>query len=46
MSAEKRALWDLLFTDYAQFQDFRQFKADTGSNGADYRHIVSGQSLW
>lgn len=46
MKAETRALWELLFVDISKFDDFRRFKADRGSNAADFRHKQSGESLW
>lgn len=46
MKADKRALWQLLFKDPSQFQDFRQLKADKGGNGSDFRHKETGEALW
>lgn len=46
IKAETRALWELLFTDMSQFDDFRLFKADKGGNGPDFSHKASGDSLW
>lgn len=44
--AAKRALWELLFTDFSQFDDFRTHKAVTGGIGPDFRHMASGEGLW
>lgn len=46
MKAETRALWELLFTDFTQFQDFRTFKAERGGTGPEFKHIESGAGLW
>lgn len=46
MTAEMRALWEQLFADMSQFDDFRKFKMDRGGNGADFRHKHTNKSLW
>lgn len=46
LKAEKRALWELLFKDSSQFNDFRLHKADRGGNGPDFNHKESGLGLW
>lgn len=46
MKAEKRAMWELLFSDFSQFQDFRSLKAGQEGNTADFRHIKTGEGLW
>lgn len=46
MFAETRSLWNQLFEDISQFDDFRQFKAEKGGNGADFRHKETGEALW
>lgn len=46
ITAEKRALWELLFSDFAQFQDCRNYKAVSGGNGPDFRHKASDIGLW
>lgn len=46
MSAETRDLWEQLFDDISQFDDFRQFKAQKGGAGADFRHRQTGKGLW
>lgn len=43
---ETRALWEQLFTDITQFDDFRHYKAEVGGNGPDFRHQTNGQGLW
>lgn len=45
MKAETRAIWEQLFTDITQFDDFRQFKTEQGGNGSDFRHKLTGQGL-
>lgn len=46
MKAEKRALWEQLFEDISQFEDFRQLKADTGGNAPEFKHRETGEGLW
>lgn len=46
MTADMRALWEQLFADVSKFNDYRQYKADMGGNGADFRHKENGQVLW
>lgn len=46
MKATTRALWELLLTDFSQFEDYRNFKADMGGNAPEFKHIESGEGLW
>lgn len=46
MKAETRALFQQLFTDITQFEDYRQFKLERGGNGPDFKHKLSSQGLW
>lgn len=46
MKAATRALWEQLFADITQFEDFRSYKAEMGGNGPDFRHLESGTGLW
>lgn len=46
MKVEQRALWELLFNDFSKFEDYRQYKAERGGNGADFRNKASGEGLW
>lgn len=46
MKSSIRAMWEQLFADMSQFDDFRQLKADKGGNGADFRHKETGEGLW
>lgn len=46
LKAETRALWELLFTDFSQFTDFRVYKAERGGTAPDFRHKETGQGLW
>lgn len=46
MKIETRALWELLFADFAKFQDYRHFKAEVGGSGPDFKHKQSGEGLW
>lgn len=43
---ETAALWEQLFTDITQFEDYRHFKTETGRKGPDFKHKASGQGLW
>lgn len=44
--SETHALWEQLFSDVTQFDDFRGFKAANGGIGADFRHKETGGALW
>lgn len=46
MRVETRALWELLLTDFTQFHDYRQFKADRGGTASDFKHKETGEGLW
>lgn len=46
ISPETRILWELLFTDITQFDDFRRYKAEVGGNGPDFRHRATEKPLW
>lgn len=46
ITSESRALWEQLFTDITQFDDYRYFKAEMGGNSPDFRHKVTDQPLW
>lgn len=46
MSASTRALWELMFEDISQFDDYRQVKAERGGLAADFRHRETGEGLW
>lgn len=46
MTSEQRKLWEQLFTDVTQFDDFRHFNAQMGGNRPDFKHKESGQPLW
>lgn len=46
MGAEARALWEQLFTDFAQFEDHRSSKAAKNGNGPDFIHNVTKKGLW
>lgn len=46
MSARQRALWELLFSDFSQFEDYRRYKAESGSNGPDFKHKETDKGLW
>lgn len=46
MKSEKRALWEQLFTDFSQFDDFRLVNAELGGNGPDFRHKGTEEGLW
>lgn len=46
MKPDMRALWEQLFADPSKFDDFRQYKADKGGAGADFRHKETSKSLW
>lgn len=46
MKPDMRALWEQLFADASKFDDFRQYKADKGGAGADFRHKETNKSLW
>lgn len=46
ISADDRALWEKLFTDVRNFDDYRAFNAATGSKGPDFRQKESGSGLW
>lgn len=51
MPPAKRVLWELLFADMSQFDDYRQNKADSAEEGnhvniPDFRHKQSDVGLW
>lgn len=46
MTDETRAQWELLFTDFTKFNDFRHFKTEMGGNGPDFKNKQTGESLW
>lgn len=46
LKAETRAVWEQLFDDITMFDDFRQFKAEQGGVGPDFRHKETGLGLW
>lgn len=46
ISAEARALWEQLFEDISQFEDFREGKTGMAANAPDFKHRKSGDGLW
>lgn len=46
MSVERLALWEQLFTDITQFDDFRSLKLLGGGYGPDFSHKMTKQGLW
>lgn len=45
-SSDVRALWEQLFTDFTQFDDFRTSKATSGGSGPEFAHKVTKKGLW
>lgn len=46
LSAARRVLWDKLFADISQFDDYRQFNAESGGSGPDFRLKETGAGIW
>lgn len=44
--SDTRALWEQLFTDTTQFNDFRAVKSGKGGDGPDFIHKVTKKGLW
>lgn len=46
ISERTRALWEQLFSDISQFDDYRRYKAERGGDGPDFKHRKSEEGLW
>lgn len=44
--SETRALWEQLFTDITQFDDYRTLKATKGGGGPEFTHKTTKKGLW
>lgn len=46
MKPARRALWELLFSDFYEFHDFRQYAAENGGSAPAFKHKQTGENLW
>lgn len=46
MTAARRSLWEQLFADTTQFDDFRQYKSENGGDFPEFKHRETGEGLW